>query len=100
MKYKSIIIIIIVCLVSLNFVASCKSSHAYSQQKEIEKRKTQRKKETELQYKNAVKQHQNIQTKETRKRMKKTQKRSGKINKPKKKTFFLSRWFSKDKCLD
>ncbi len=79
---------------------SCRSSQAHSQQKEIEKRKAERKKETELQYKNAVKHHQSIQTKETQKRMKKTQKRSGKINKPKQKKIFFIRWFSKDKCLD
>ena len=100
MKYKYIIIVILICSLAFGLNTSCRSSHAYSQQKEIERRKAERKKEAEMQYKNAVKQHHSIQTRETQKRMKKAQKRSKKMNKPKKKQFFVKRWFSKDKCLD
>jgi len=100
MKNKPIIFIIIACFLSLIVMTSCRSSQAHKHQKQIDKTKAERKKETEVQYQSAVKRHQNIQTKETKKRMKKTQKRSGNINKSKKKQFFLKRWFSKDKCLD
>jgi hypothetical protein len=72
---------------------------AHKQQKEIDKRKAERKKEVEVQYQTAVKRHQDIQTKETRKRMQKTNKRAKEINKPKKKNFFLFRWFRKSDCV-
>ena len=98
MKLKSFLFICIVCFLSFFVISGCKSYQASKSQKQIEKTKAERKKEVELQYQDAVKRHQDIQSKETRKRMKQTQKRADKINQPKKKGFFLIRWFGKKNC--
>ena len=99
MKYSKIVLISLICLLPISFY-SCRTSQTHKQQKEIEKRKKERKKETELQYQQAVKRHHDIQSKDTKKRIKQTQKKAEKLNNPKRKNSFFSRWFKKDKCLD
>lgn len=99
MKYRKIFLIILIGFLPIA-LSSCRTSQAQKQQKGIEKRKAERKKETEQLYEEALKRHHDIQTKETRKRMKQTQKKAKRINKPKEKKFFLFRWFSKKECLD
>jgi len=95
MKFKQLILILLV-LSSLLGTSSCHKWQVPHKQKrdlrEREKQKEQRQKEAEEKYQDAIKQHASHQSKRTRKEMKRNYKKADRYNNHKKE-FFLKRWF-------
>lgn len=91
---KHILILFLLAGFLLLISPSCRSTYGSKKQRQTEKLQEQRKRETMEQYEQAVKRHQSIQTKETRKRLKKNEKEA-KRKATDRKQFFLFRWFSK-----
>ena len=69
------------------------SQSASKQEKKIERMKEKRMEEDLKLYQKAIKRHQKIQSKDTRKRMKKDRKQAFRHN-DNKREFFLKRWFT------
>ncbi|HRY99164.1 MAG TPA: hypothetical protein P5550_08945 [Bacteroidales bacterium] len=93
---KGTLHVFVLCLLALMLAGSCRSSYGTRKQREVAKIQEERKKETLKQYEDAVKRHKSIQTKETRQRIERNQ-REARRKSEGRKTFFLVRWFSKDK---
>ena len=90
MKFRVKLLILVIAL--LPVFANAQES-AKRKTKKIEKQKAKKERETLVNYKKAVKRHNKIQDKDTRKRMKSSRKQSGNLAKGKK-TFFLKEWFA------
>mgnify|MGYP001283587097 FL=1 len=91
---KHILLVLFALLPLALLTGGCHSSYGTRKQKEVARIQEERKKEAVKQYNEAVRRHQSIQTKETRKRMKMNEREASRKSKGKK-VFFLKRWFSK-----
>lgn len=78
------------CLSILPLVTNAQEKSERQKEKYLEKVKAERQKKAEKQYQEAVKNHYDMQSPETRKMMRQTFKKSQREGKPK---FFLARWY-------
>ena len=93
MSFLKKIIILCFCFLSL---LSAAQENPKRKTKKVAKIKAQREQETLEKYQQALKQHRNNQSKDTRKRMKKKIKKA-ETRDTARRTFFLKKWFNSNK---
>ena len=95
MKLKNILLMLLI--ISMPLFYSCRTSSVEQKKKKVEKANEAKDAEALAKYNKALKRHQSIQSKNTKKRMNSNLSNANYTSASQKKQFFLVRWFSKKK---